>query len=285
MKSKGETYSSTVRTASCTILTQGNKCHACSQYRSHLRSLHSRASRKMKSPSKYQNNRYLSTPDKEKKLKVLQERALAAESEVRRLKLKIEESMLRHGVEVDEGLHRDLSNIMEASKDTVSKEFPQGSFRRLFWDEQLKIARLKDSRQMRWHPMMIRWCLNLKLLSSSAYHALRTSGFVKLPSERTLRDYTHFFKVRSGFQVEVDKMLVRDMKLEELPEWKKHVVLLLDEVKIKESLVYDKDEAQIIGYVDLGILGGDAITMIIMLVYHQGIKYGSYINFCWKYVG
>ena len=105
---------------------------------------------------------------------------------------------------------------------------------------------------MKWHPMMIRWCLNLKLLSSSAYHALRTSGFLKLPSERTLRDYTHFIKTRSGFQDEVDSMLIREARLSDLPEWKRYVVLLLDEMKIKESLVYDKNESKIIGFVNLG---------------------------------
>ncbi len=63
-----------------------------------------------------------------------------------------------------------------------------------------------NAKQMRWHPMMIRWCLNLKLLSSSAYHSLRTSGFIKLPSERTLRDYTNYFKSKEGFQPEVDLM-------------------------------------------------------------------------------
>ena len=248
----GRVFSSTVRTASCTILTGGNRCISCSQYRSHLRSLHSRWVRKRKSPAKKANNRYLSTPQKETKLKMLRERVVAAESEVQRLKLSIEESRKQHGVELDPLLHQDLSSIMEANDTAISNEFPPGSFRRLFWDEQLKVNQLKNSKQMRWHPMMIRWCLNLKLLSSSSYHALRTSGFLKLPSERTLRDYTHFFKSTAGFQMEVEEMLVRDMKLDELPDWKKHVVLLLDEMKVKESLVYDKHEAQVVGYVDLG---------------------------------
>ena len=108
------------------------------------------------------------------------------------------------------------------------------------------MAKLKNSKSMKWHPMMIRWCLNLKLLSSSAYHALRTSGFLKLPSERTLRDYTHFIKTRPGFQAEVDSMLVREAGLSDLPEWKRYVVLLLDEMKIKQSLVYDKNESKIV---------------------------------------
>ena len=119
---------------------------------------------------------------------------------------------------VDENLHNDLQAVMKDQSKEISKLFPEGSFRRLFWDEQLKMAKLNNAASMKWHPIMIRWCLNLKLLSSSAYHALRTSRFLKLPSERTLRDYTHFVKTRPGFQAEVDSMLVREAELSDLPE-------------------------------------------------------------------
>ena len=99
---------------------------------------------------------------------------------------------------------------------------------------------------------MIRWCLNIKLLSSSSYHALRTSGFMQLPSERTLRDYTHYTKARSGFQDDIDEELMKEAKLKDLPNWKKHIVLLLDEMKLKENLVYDKHETNVVGFVDVG---------------------------------
>ncbi len=43
--------------------------------------------------------------------------------------------------------------------------------------------------------------------SSSVYYGAPTAGFIKLPSERTLRDYTKYFKPKSGYQVEVIKQL------------------------------------------------------------------------------
>ena len=41
---------------------------------------------------------------------------------------------------------------------------------------------------------------DLKLLSSAAYHAIRTSGFITLPSEITLRDYTNYIKSVPDYQ-------------------------------------------------------------------------------------
>ena len=43
--------------------------------------------------------------------------------------------------------------------------------------------------------------------------------------------------------------------MNELPDWKKYVVVLIDEMKIKESLVYDKHSAHIIGFVNIGDVG------------------------------
>ena len=248
----GEAYQQTIRTTNCGLLVHGAKCQACTDYRSQLRAMHSRWSRNKDKVSKFGNNRYLNTPQKQKKMKNLQARAYSAEQEVKKLREYIKSSTEKNGVLVDENLHSDLQAVMKDQSKEISKLFPEGSFRRLFWDEQLKMAKLNKATSMKWHPMMIRWCLNLKLLSSSTYHALRTSGFLKLPSERTLRDYTHFIKTRPGFQAEVDSMLVREAGLSNLPEWKRHVILLLDEMKIKESLVYDKNESKIVGFVNLG---------------------------------
>ena len=59
--------------------------------------------------------------------------------------------------------------------------------------------------------VMVKWRLNLKLLS---YHPLRTTGFMHLPSERTLRDYTHYIKAWSGFQDGIDEDLKREANIQ-----------------------------------------------------------------------
>ena len=246
--------STTIRTSGCEIVTIGGRCSKCNNYRRQLRMAHSRHSRKSSDSLKFTNNRYLNTPQKAKKLKSLQARASVPEKEIKRLKLKIEKLSTLNGVIVDEPLHQELSTIMDEQNQSIESKFPEGTFRRLFWQQQLKAAQITDSRQMRWHPMMIKWCLNLKLLSTSAYHSLRTSGFNKLPSERTLRDYTHYFKSEPGFQHEVDKMLVEEVSLGSCTDWQKYVVILFDEMKVKESLVYDKHSAQVIGFAQLGDL-------------------------------
>lgn len=156
------------------------------------------------------------------------------------------------GVEIDDALESDLEVIMREMSVRVKETHGEGSFQRLFWDEQLRATKSKSTKQVRWHPAMIKWCLSLKLLSSSTYHALRSSGVLVLPSERTLRDYTHWIEADSGFVDEVDDQLRTEVKIDTLKEYQKHICLLFDEVKIREDLVYDKHSFKIIGFVNLG---------------------------------
>ena len=61
----------------------------------------------------------------------------------------------------------------------------------------------------------MKWCLHLKFISSGAYHALRKSGMITLPSERTLCDYTHWMPAKIGFMPEVDTQLVKEVNISE----------------------------------------------------------------------
>ncbi len=137
-------------------------------------------------------------------------------------------------------MHEDLTQIMKDNASKISDAYPPDSFARIFWEQQLHATSLKDARSMRWEPMMIRWCLYLRHLTSSAYETLRLSGAIKLPSQRTLRDYTHFTNATTGFSSEVDQQLIDTAKMKTCPEREKCVVILMDEMHIKEDLVYNK---------------------------------------------
>ena len=89
-------------------------------------------------------------------------------------------------------------------------------------------------------------------MSSCTYHALRSSGFLKLPSERTLRDYTHYFQNKSGFQDEVNQQLLEEVEKLKLSAERQYVGVLIDEMKVKEGLVYNKISGEIVGFTNLG---------------------------------
>ena len=195
-----------------------------------------------------------------------------AEKTVKRLKEKIQKLTETSAVEVTTDLHNDLSQIMEDNDADIARVFSSGSFQRLFWMHQLQALRAKDKRQVRWHPMMIRWCLHLKMLSSAAYRAMRSSHFMTLPSERTLRDYTHVVKSTMGIQPELNAQLIKEANVQSLEEWQKFVVVTFDEMKIKEDLVYDKNTCDIIGYIDLGEVNGQLSSLGRKLVHSVDFK-------------
>ena len=116
-----------------------------------------------------------------------------------------------------------------------------GSFARVFWENQKRAATVHNSRSMRWDPLMIRWCLYLRHLSSSTYELLRESGVMKLPSQRTLRvDYTYIARAKPGFGTDIDAHLLRESRIDTRPPHERHVILLMDEMHIREDLVSDQ---------------------------------------------
>lgn len=128
----------------------------------------------------------------------------------------------------DDGLHKDLSAIMQQSSQEVQQSHPPGTFLRAFWDNQHRAAAASDARRMRWD------------LSSSAYEMVRDSGVIKLPSQRTLRDYTYYTRATIGFSKEVDDQVITAASVHTCPEREKYVLLVMDEMHIREDLVYDK---------------------------------------------
>ena len=109
---------------------------------------------------------------------------------------------------------------------------------------------LPPGKIQRRHPAIIKWCLHLKFISSSACHASQESGIVTLTSERTLRDYTHWMPTKVGFMSGVDTQLVKEANISE--EKNHYIVLCWDEINFNEHLVFDKHTCELVGFTDLG---------------------------------
>ena len=108
--------------------------------------------------------------------------------------------------------------------------------------------------------MIIKWCLYLRSKSAACYKVLRESGFLHLPSERTLYDYSHVFHCKNGFDATVVDRLRNEVSgFSE--NWQRYVGLLQDEIKVKSDLVYDKQSGELVGFVNLDLFSENIRTM------------------------
>ena len=203
-------------------------------------------------PSSTVNYRYLTNPEKVKRMQRLHSLQRSTKLKNARLRKALEIAIGEKGDEVDKCVHEDLQTIMRGNQSTTVDHLPDDSFKRLFWEQQQKMLELKNAKSMRWHPLMVKWCLYLHHLSSKAYETLRSSGFIRLPSQRTLRDHTYYAKASTGFSAEVAKQLYQVANIAKGPERNKYVVIVIDEMYIKEDLVYDKRAGALIGFSNLG---------------------------------
>ena len=250
---------STIRHSSCELVLgekAGIRCKKCEHHRKSLNSMLNRHQRESASdrvkPSSHTNFSKLSTPEKIDRLHNMHQATHQMKQQLERVKQRISQAIEKDGIVVDEATHSDLKTIVNESAKKATDLFPDGSFQQLFWEQQQQASSVKDSRSMRWHPLMIKWCIYLRHLSSGAYEALRSSDCVKLPSQRTLRDYTHYVRALPGFLADVDEQLIEAAKLSTCEEFQKYVVLVMDEMHIKEDLVYDKHSGELVGFVNLG---------------------------------
>eukprot|EP00731_Ephydatia_muelleri_P025383 Em0017g466a len=100
---------------------------------------------------------------------------------------------------------------------------PTESFQHVFWQQQVQAASMSNPRGMRWHPLHDDTLVPLSETQSS-----------------------------SGFSTDVDKMLMDAARITTCPEREKYVILLLDEMHVRDDLVYDKHSGKMIGFANLG---------------------------------
>ena len=135
---------------------------------------------------------------------------------------------------------------------------------KLFWSEQQKYLGKSSTKGIRYHPTLIRYCLSLASKSPSTYDQMRfdeknNTGFLILPSRRRLRDYKNYITPQRGFNKEIILELIK--KNENFSDIEKFVILLMDEMKIQENLVWNKHKGELIGFIDLGDDDNNNVTL------------------------
>ena len=216
--------------------TKSQRCTACEKHRHSLTSLKSRKSHDdTTNPSSHTSYATLKTPEIVERLHRTHKENKLLKKQISRLRQKISSAIATEGVEVDVDLHNDIKSMANDCTTQIQHSYPEGSFQRLFWEEQTKASGVVNPRARRWHPLFIKWCLYLRHLSGKAYELVRDSGCVQLLSQRTLRDYTHHISTSIGFSVQVDEMLLDVANLEQ--DINRYVFLIMDEVHIKQDLV------------------------------------------------
>ena len=163
--------------------------------------------------------------------------------------MELQQELSKSSFKVSENLGEDLTSIMAGAD---QRNIPP--FMKFFWEEQQKYIKC-SSRGIRYHPMIIRFCLSLASKSSSAYDDIRYdeksgTGILILPSRRRLRDYKNYIRPERGF----NKNIINELKnkTKNFSDNEKFFVILMDEMKIQSNLVWDKHAGELIGYVDLG---------------------------------
>ncbi len=250
----------TVRSNDCKLLlppgyTQ-SRCSNCIKNRATISRQLSRSVVSVAShttPSSHTNYRFLNRTQLVSRLQQTHHQLRLSVKQIDRLKTKIADAVAQKGIQVDEELHSGLQQIMSTESSRIANSLTPDSFQQLFWQQQHEAAKKSSAKGMKWHPMMIRWCIYLRHKSSGAYELLRESGCLKLPSQRTLRDYTYYVKAKVGFSGDVDQMLNQAAKASSTSEeLAQYVLLLVDEMHIREDLVYDKYSRELIGFTNLG---------------------------------
>lgn len=239
------------RSISCSLLLpkveKNVVCLACRSEQSNMSRKKNRRSKwaieQQKQEHKFssKNIRYMPRHELEAALREARSSDSKHRQQIRHLKKRIDKMINREGEDMSKGWSSEFKNI---NRKNFEKMTP---IQKLFWDQQMKRASLKNKASMRWHPMMIRLALQFQKAAKKVTEA----GFISLPSSRTLFDYSHCIEPKEGCQIEVLKDLKRELELKCSEDHERYVDLMFDEMHIRSNLVYQKSTGELVGYAKL----------------------------------
>ena len=156
------------------------------------------------------------------------------------------------GVSVSEDQHELVKNVIE----NHGLKFGDNTSSLCYETKKKEFASKNDSRGMRWHPLIITWCLSIYHSSPAAYRQLsnKTLGFLNLAHSNTLKKYLSFTSPSVGFNLDIISRMVDDSNTAHLEDYQKNVILNFDEMKIKSDLVYRRSTGQLVFFTEPGYL-------------------------------
>ena len=247
----------TIRSVQCHfVVSDGSSvCQPCKLIRNKL--LKYRARLEFKSSESVEddshtNIRYLTIPQLHERIRNLSISRRAAINKAARYSVVIDRMIAQNGVAVNNDQHLLLKEVIENN----SPSFTEGTPQALLWQQQIEQASKCNKRSMRWHPLIIRWCLSIYHSSPAAYRqmASKRNNFIILPHVNTLKKYINFTEPVSGFNPDIIDRLVENSHIGDIPEFQKNVTLMIDEIKIKSGLAYKRSSGKLIGFTEMGDL-------------------------------
>lgn len=213
------------RTRGCAVLfDNGKQCCSCHHYSHKSELSHMAKQKKLAEPAHLFSPVSQTTPERIK-LTLQMQRFKCAELEQKLEEMKLE--IQKSSVEVDHQLSQDITSILGKSDMNITP------FMDLFWQQQKKLL-TRSSTGVRYHPMVIPYCLSLATKSPACYEELCKSKILVLPSQRTLKDYRNCIRPKARFQEEVIEEL-KDLTNSYF-DVQRYIVLLFDEMKIMSNL-------------------------------------------------
>ena len=177
VKVSGCTYERMIRTQECEILywpcsagERAVRSHGCNHFRAHLRVKRSRCSNSDPSSAvadnSHTNYSHLSKDELVDRLKNVQKSRKAIRAKYEQLAKKV---IKEEGVKISEEDESDIRMLMDDVTPEIRTKYGKDSPQYVLWQEQEKYNSLKNKRQMRWHPFVIRFALSLFYSSRVAY--------------------------------------------------------------------------------------------------------------------
>ncbi|KAK3738201.1 hypothetical protein QZH41_012782, partial [Actinostola sp. cb2023] len=150
-------------------------------------------------------------------------------------------------IEMEKEDHFDLVEMMAGVN---NNDVPEDMA--ILWEQQKDILQTSSSKGYRWHPRIMKMCVEMYSKNPHVLDPLRK--VIHLPSNRTIRHYKNKTEQTPGWNVKILRWCLQEAKDNNLKDQDYWGGFVLDEMKIQENIemVVKNGKHRLVGFVDLG---------------------------------